>query len=156
MTTYSLGDIIDSIENTLGAAASLNASQSYDELTEAIMDPPTLQVYPEEGGASEYSETDRITLGRKSDGKKHSVKTYIVNVDLLAKQRANIGEDMKILVDCIDEIEDILDTQECPWFDNDNIMSFQWDPWRRVVFAYSNVDYVGARFTLTIRCGRVA
>jgi len=154
MTTYNLSDIIDSIEEALSVAASLNASQSYDELTEAIMDPPTLQVYPDEGGASEYSDTDRITLGNRTTSKKHSVKVYTIFVDLLAKQRANIGEDMKTLVDCIDEIEDILDTQDYPVFDNDNIISFSWEPWRRVLYTYSNIDYVGARFTLTVRCGR--
>ena len=150
MAVYVLGDIVDAIETTLSAAASLRRSQSYDELTEGVQrgDAPLLQVYPEENpGTSGHSETDRISFSGA-----HSVKRYVIFADLYAKQRSNIGEDMKQLVDTINELEDILDSQTYPVFGSDYILSFRW-LWGRVVFDYAGVNFMGARFQILVEVG---
>ena len=97
MSTYLLGDIVDGIASTLGAAASLVGTQSYDELKEGIHDYPILQVYPEANpGTSRDSETHKLTLSTK-----HTVKEYTIHADLYAHVRGNIGDDMLLLVNAI-------------------------------------------------------
>ena len=148
MSTYTLDELIDGIETVLSAAPSLVRSQTYDELTEGIHEYPLLQVYPEENPGTDWAtNTDRITLTGV-----HSLKEYIIHADLYARARSHIAEDMKQLVDSINELEDILDTQGCPPFDLDFVRSFRWS-WSRVTFRYGDVDYVGARFRITVRCG---
>lgn len=154
MGTYLLGDIVDSIEDTLSAAASLARSQSYDELSEGMQDYPTLQVWPGENpGTSLGSETHKKTL-RFSSGIGHSVKEYVIYADLFARQRSHVAEDMAQLVETITDLEDILDTQSCPPFGNDNIMDFKWR-WEHVTFDYGGVLFAGARFYITVRCGTI-
>lgn len=147
--SYNLGDIVDGIESTLSAAPSLIRTESYNELTEGIHDYPMLQVYPEANiGTSRDSETHKLTLQTK-----HTIKEYTIHADLYAHVRGNIGEDMERLVDAIDDIEDILDAQQCDPFGVESIISFRWS-WNRVVFTYGGFDYVGARFLLTVRAGK--
>lgn len=148
MALYTLDELVDGIETVLSAAASLVRSQTYDEITEGITEYPLLQVYLEENSGTDFTtNTDRITLTGK-----HSIKEYTVHADVYARVRANIGQDMGQLTTTINEIEDILDNQGCPPFDLDFLTSFRWS-WRRVVFRYNNVDFVGARFMITVRCG---
>ena len=150
--TYSLDTLLDAIHDTLAAAASLVRTEKYDEITDGMQDYPTLQVYPENNlGTSEDSQTHKLTLGY-SDTIGHSVKKYTVHADLYAHQLGNIGEDMGRLVTCIDEFEDILDTQECPLFGQEEIISFTWS-WSRVQFIYAGVPYVGARFVIIVEVG---
>jgi hypothetical protein len=151
MATYTLDELCDGIHDTLAAAASLVRTEKYDEISEGMQDYPTLQVYPEENtGASWETETDRITLAKSSYGR--STKEYIVHADLYAHQLGTIAEDMAQLVTTINEFEDILDMQDCPIFSLDFVQSFRWS-WRRVVFEYGGVPYIGARFIITVRCG---
>lgn len=156
---YILGDIVDSIETTLSAAASLVRSQSYDELTEGIHEYPLLQVYPSANtGTSRGSETDRFSFeGPVPVGAvvKHlSVKEYIIHADLYARQRSHINEDMEQLVDTINELEDILDGQDPQsLFGRADLFSFRWS-WSQVTFEYAGVMYLGARFIITVRAGK--
>lgn len=149
MATYTLDELIDTIEAALSTAASLKRSQTYDELSEGIPgDCPLLQVYPEENtGTDAITATDRQTLSGK-----HSIKEYLIHADLYAQQRRHIGEDMRSLVTAINELEDILDTRTYDLFGLSYVMSFRWH-WRRVTFVYGAVEYVGARFFLTVRTG---
>lgn len=151
MALYDIRTLIDAVAATLGAAPSVARLQSYDKISEGMQDYPTLQVYAEENTGTDWStETDRITL----DGE-HSLKQYLIYADLYARQRSHIAEDMAQLYESINELEDILDTQDdCPPFGETYITSFRWS-WRRVVFEYAGTDlkYVGARFSITIICG---
>ena len=155
---YILGEIVNSVEATLSAAASLERSQSYDELTEGMQDYPTLQVYPSANtGGSWDSQTHRLTFGGPVPAggvvRKHvSVKEYTIHADLYARQRSHIGEDMAQLVDTINELEDILDTQEYPLFGRTDLYSFRWS-WAQVTWDYAGVMYLGAQFIITVRAG---
>lgn len=157
MGTYTLDALVDAIETTLSAAASLVRSQTYDELTEGIHEYPMLQVYPAGNtGTSWGSETDRYTFRGPIAGTAttmyHSIKEYTIYADVYARQRAHIDEDMGKMVTTVNEIEDILDMQPCPPFGRSEIFSFRWS-WDHVTFDYGGVMYVGARFVITVRCG---
>ncbi|KPJ77283.1 MAG: hypothetical protein AMJ81_00030 [Phycisphaerae bacterium SM23_33] len=148
MAVYTLDALLDAIEGIMDDAASLVRSQTYDELTEGIHDYPLLQVYPEENTGTDWTgETDRVTLSGK-----HSVKEYTVHADIYARQRSHIAEDMKKCVDVANETEDILDNLSYPLFGLACVTSFRWS-WRRVVFEYGGVKYMGARFVIVVRAG---
>lgn len=154
MGTYLLATLIDDINTTIGAASSLQVNQSYDDITEGIPEFPLLQVYPEENPGTELTDTDRVTLGMSTE--RHSVKEYLIHADLYARPRSFIAEDMKQLVETIDEIEQILDTQDYPdIFGNDNVISFSWS-WRRMIFQTADQKYMGARFFLRVEMGTEA
>jgi hypothetical protein len=148
MTTITLGQILDAIKTTLATAPTLARAMSYDELTEAIPDTPLLQVYPESGDQDPSGNADRTTF-------KAGVRQteLVIHADYYAKQRANLGEDMGLLVDGIDAMTTIFEAQDAkPYFGLDGIKAFHW-AWTRVLFDYgqSGVNYVGARFVITVR-----
>ena len=58
---------------------------------------------------------------------------------------------MAALVTGIDEIVILLEAaHECPHFGLEGIKNYQWS-WRRVIFDYGGVAFMGARFTLNLR-----
>jgi hypothetical protein len=154
--TATVKDCCDAIHTDLGQALvasgalvrSQNAASDQvlnDGLTEGINDERVLQVYPEERPpVSVNSGTVKITLAGNRD------KELVVFADYYTRQRAHIGEDMALLVTGIDAIEENLDAQACPYFEQSKIRSFQYS-WQRVIFDYGGVSYVGARFRLTLR-----
>jgi hypothetical protein len=154
--TATVKDCCDAIHTDLGQALvasgalvrSQNAASDQalnDGLTEGINDERVLQVYPEERiPVSVGSGTVKITLAGNRD------KELVVFADYYTRQRAHIGEDMALLVTGIDAIEENLDAQACPYFEQSKIRSFQYS-WQRVIFDYGGVSYVGARFRLTLR-----
>jgi hypothetical protein len=148
MTSITLGQILDAIEATLSAAPTLARSMSYDELTEGISDTPLLQVYPEAGDQDPTGNADRTTFRA---GVRQTNIT--INCDYYAQQRKHIGEDMAALVDGLDAMTEIFESQDTkPYFALDGIKAFHWS-WQRVTFDYGDpqISYVGARFTLLIR-----
>lgn len=156
--TATVKECCDAIHASLGlvlvAAGDLVRSQNAaadpqtnEGLTEGINDLNVLQVYPEERpNVSTGSGTVKTTLAGNKD------KELVVFADYYTKQRANIGEDMALLITGIDAIEGNLDAQDCPYFGLSKIKSFQYS-WQRVVFAYGErqLNYVGARFRLVLR-----
>ena len=142
-----LGQIVDAIESTLDDATTLVRSQSYDELTEGIHDTPLLQVYPQSGSQDPSGTADRTTF---SAGVRQT--EVIVHADYYAAERgAGIGEEMARLVDGIDAMTNVIEGQdEKPYFGLTGIKGFSWR-WDRVTFDYGGVNYVGARFMITLR-----
>lgn len=146
--SITLAQILDAVEASLSAAPTLARSMSYDELTEGINDTPLLQVYPEAGDQDPSGNADRTSF---QAGIRQTNLT--INCDYYAQQRKHIGEDMAALVDGIDAMTNIFEAQDKkPYFALVGIKAFHWS-WQRVVFNYGdpNINYVGARFTLTIR-----
>lgn len=118
------------------------------ELTETIADTPAFQVYPQSGSLEPLTNQSPQTTMQK--GVQQSVLVYFV--DLYAVQRANIGEDMQILIPWIDRTYTLLETAPSPYFGIDAIQgyNFRYD---RIVFRYGEPaqNYVGGRFTITTR-----
>lgn len=145
-----IAEICNAIEITLGAATGLVRSESYDELTAGVHpgDLPLLQVYPAEGTTDPSGNTDRTTF--RGVVRQTAI---VINADVYAQQRAHIGEDMKAVVDAMDAIIDVLETQNVkPYFDLVGIKAFSWN-WEYVTFRYGDpqLPYAGVRFYLHIR-----
>lgn len=148
MTTITLATVIDAIATVLGAATTVERTESYNELTEGIHDFPMLQVYWESVVQDPESGTERTTFGggvRQTD--------HTIHADYYARQRSNIGEDMAALVNGIEAITNRLESQgAAPPFFGVDVKAFRWRG-DRVTFNYGDpqIMYVGARFILTVR-----
>ena len=140
--------VYNGIETTLSVAPSLRSATAYDELTEGIasLDCPRLEVYPEKGVTDPSGTTDRTAF---KAGIQQSVLT--VHADLYARQRSQLGEDMKAIVDMLDELIPLLEAQERPpFFGVVGIKAFRWR-WNRTLFRRAEAQYVGARFTIELK-----
>lgn len=149
MTTVALDTIVDAIETTLSAAAALQRSETYDELTEGIPDIPMLQVWPVSANTDATTGNDRKTF---SAGRR--VGLYTIYADVYARQRSHIGEDMGALIPLITQIETILEAQtggSTLFGVMDTIKAFRWR-WEHVTFTSENDNYkyVGARFVIDV------
>ena len=146
MTTYA--EMCDAIESTLGAAASLVVSQSYNELTEGIIDVPMLQVYWE-------SATQDPSGGSAQSSFRGAIRQthVVIRVDLYATQRSDMAEDMSKVVTVTEELITILEAQDSrPYFGLDGIKAFSWLA-VRANFTYGDPQtiYAGTRFDITLR-----
>jgi len=141
-----LTQILNAIETTLSAAVTF--SQDHDELTEAVVDLPMLQVYPDAGTMDADGRLDRKTFqgGVRQRG-------YTITADYFARERgAGIGEEMGALVAGIDAIEAVFQTQDTkPYFGLEGLQAFGPVSWTRVTFVYGEAKFVGARFTIPVR-----
>lgn len=140
--------ICDGIEATLGAATGIQSSTSYDELTEGVasLDCPRLEVYGDRGTCDPSGNTDRTTF---KAGMQQVV--LVIFADLYARQRSQLGEDMKATMEMVDSIINVLQAQEVPpFFGTAGIKACSWD-WRRAMWRRAGALYVGARFTITCR-----
>jgi hypothetical protein len=158
MAIVTLHQIVDAVETTLGAAASLSRSSTFDELTEGIHDCPQMQVYPASNQSVDRGqETDRSAFIAATTGTvKHRQKEYVIHADVYIDERANIAEGIARMVVAIDQIETILEAEVCPLFGltvagavKGPIRSFRWS-WEYVIFVYGGIEYVGVRFILTL------
>lgn len=142
------------IENVLrGVADTLNGAlvgvrvDTMEAMTEGINDYPLLHVYPEliEGDISSEG-TNRSTFR----GGVQQVQ-LIINVDVFARQRSHMAEDMVALVAISDNVVSCLQDQETkPFFGVEGLQAFQWRG-ERVTFEYADTAFVGMRFQLTFR-----
>jgi len=146
MAKIEIDEILDAIEETLSTADGVSFSQSYDELGEAIVDMPLLQVWPASGVDDEPHRSDRSTFGKGV-----SQRQYTIYADFFAQQRAHIGEDMAALVRGIKGIEAVLDNQTTKPYFGIEIQGFSWG-WAYTTFVYGEINqrYVGARFTIDV------
>lgn len=143
-----LAQMVDAVKTTLSAAPSLAGSQSYDQLTEGMNDLPMLQVYPEGANIDAQYATDRTTF---QGGCRQTSQTIFA--DYYARHRSQLDEDMAQLVTGIDELTDIIESQNhLPLFGLVGIKTFHWS-WQRAIFDYGggNTIYMGARFTIVLR-----
>lgn len=146
MTTVTLADLCEAIETTFTAAGVFNRVQALTNLTDGMNTDLTIQIYIEEIGGDAKTKTDRQTMG---GGVMHAEP--VVYVDVYARQRSHIGEDMKAVTEAADDVIDVLQNQKAsPPFGCAGVKSFRWLG-RRVIFEYGDplVKYVGLRFTLT-------
>ena len=148
--------IIDGITTTLAAATGITSGLSYDELLEGVpgVNCPMIQVYPDAFNPDPGSSTDRTTFQAGIQ-----LQEIIIFVDVYARVRSQIAQDMKAAVDTLDNLVTMLQTEEKPPFfgvtatdptDKYPIKSFRWS-WKRAVFVFGSQKYMGGRFTITVR-----
>jgi len=110
------------------------------------MDCPRIEVFPDAGVCDPSGTTDRLTF---SACMQMSVVTIFA--DLYARQRSQLGEDMKETTEMIDSLIDVLQTQERPpFFGIKGIKAFSWR-WKRFTFRRAGARFVGARFTISCK-----
>jgi hypothetical protein len=144
----SVYDLVDAIRNTLQFAPGVQEAQANDTLAESVY-APMLQVYPDSGSASAGGATDRKTFGAN----RLQVEDLIINVDVYARQRSHIGEDMAASTRLADAVRGVLHQQLTPpFFGHEHIRSFRWR-WQRVTFEYGDpqLRYAGIQFVLTVQ-----
>ena len=75
----------------------------------------------------------------------------VIIVDVYARRRSQLSDDMKVTVDLIDAISDILETQERPpFFGESGVKAYSWS-WKRMTFLRAKAFYMGVRFTINCR-----
>lgn len=140
-TTVTIATLCNAIETTLATAVSdIERTQSYDELTEGIMDLPLLQVYPTEWSASRMTFKGGV-----------QISPIVFRADLYAMQRGpDIGQEVGTLIPLVDAINAELIGQDAgSLFGNASIKAFTWQG-SYSIFDYSGVRYVGARYIITV------
>lgn len=145
----SLMAVLDGVADTLAMTTGVVTMKSYDELTEGVdpFDCPRLHVFPQAGVCDPSGNTDRTTF---SSGVQQVELTIFV--DLFARQRSELQEDMMVTVEMVDSLMNYLQTLERPpFFGVEGIKSFSWR-WQRDTFKFAKSYYMGARFTLIIKC----
>lgn len=145
----SISALCDAIETTLALAPGIASSTSFDELTEgiAVFDCPRLEVHPASGACDPTGNTDRSTFGA---GMQMSV--IEIYADIYASRRSQLHDDMKVTIDMIDALSDVLQAvaQERPPFFGvgaTGLKACSWS-WRRRTWRRSKAFYMGARFTI--------
>lgn len=142
----SIEQVLRAVATTLDGALAGVRVDTMETMTEGANDYPLVQVYPEliEGDISSES-TNRTSF----QGQIQQVQLQ-VNVDVFARQRSHIAEDMVALVNISDGVVSCLQAQTKPLFGLDGLRGFRWRG-ERVTFEYSETAFVGMRFQLTFR-----
>ena len=146
MSQVTLTQISNAVRDTLRWSNGIARAMSPADLKEGIPDVALLQVYPENWATAVNSNTDRTTF---KAGVRHS--EVVFHIDVYAKVRANIGEDMDKVLQLTDAVITRLELQtQKPYFGLEGIKAFKWTG-ERVTFAYGDpqTSYAGSRFTLT-------
>lgn len=138
-------DLVEAVRATLGQAQGVLQAQANEGMTEGIGDLPLLQVYPQSGEADNRAATDRTTF--RGGARQEQV---VLAVDLFARMRSDLGEDMAALTQGLDAVRRVLVAQHTkPFFGLDGPQAFSWS-WQRVSITYGQPEqkYAGVRFTL--------
>lgn len=141
MASPTITEITQAIDDTLSAAGV--TTQSLTSLTEAIQDPPLVQIYYSAEDA-DTGGTSRMTL---AGANAQSHMTFVI--DAYARQRAHIGEDLAAVATLAQAIRVVLKAQARPFFGLEGIGSFHWSA-SYAPFEYGGVAYAGIRFEVEL------
>jgi hypothetical protein len=151
MPTILKSEIADALAAAIRDAATFTSDamvKSYNQLTESV-DPPMAQVYPSPTWTQDPSgNTDRTTFG---GGVRQTLIGF--HIDVYARRRSHIAEDMEAVVNISDEIEAIFEEQNTkPYFNEEGIKAFNWTA-TRVTFQYADpLDlYAGIRYVVNVQ-----
>ncbi len=141
-STLTLATMCRGIADGLVNAITGSVIQNYNEMTEAALDVPLLQVYPNSTAVRNATGQNTLRGGVR-------VTDVEIYVDVLVTERSFLAEDMEAVVDAADDIMAVLNAEKTyPPF---TVVSIQALSWRmdRVQFAYGGMNFVGLRFTLS-------
>ena len=120
--------------------------QSCHKLTESIPDTPLAQVYFSSSSVDAVNTTDRTTF--KAEVRQ---SLYVISIDIFAKRRSDLGEDVRVAVQTIDDIEAILEAQdECPPFGLAGIKGFRWETTFSAQFYADQKPYSGGNIQVSL------
>jgi hypothetical protein len=145
MPSVSLEDINTAIADTMREITGV-VVQDFDELTEGINDWPLIQVYWERYVPDRRADNnERSTFGA---GVRVSQATF--HIDVFAKPRAHIGEDVTKLLTVMGWVIDKLNEQQrAPYFGLSGIKGYAWNA-ERVTFQYAQQQFSGGRVVLDV------
>lgn len=146
--SITLTQIGAALDATFATVPGLTYVHQPGELREGMQDAPLLQIYPDTLAQDPEGNADRTTFRAVV---RQTVQTW--NMDLYARQRSDLGEDMAALLPLVDAIVDRLEQQDTkPYFGLVGIKAFSWTA-QRVAFVYGTpeISYAGMRFVLTLR-----
>ena len=139
-------ELLRSVAGAFSGSSAIKKIACLDTIQEGVNDLPLLQVYPVSSEAS--GGTDRIGFGGGGNPMRQEQPVFIL--DYYVRQRSHIGDDMLRLIEGLDVICEVFRAQNVkPYFGNSAIKAFHW-LWERAEFSYSDVKYVGIRYTLTL------
>jgi hypothetical protein len=146
--TATLTALVEAVRAEMAGISGVVA-QGGATLTEGIVDIPTIQITPESGEGAYHSRTDRNTFGKGL-----ALRQWVINVDVYARQRSHIAEDMAAVTTQADAVIARLDAKATsPSFGVSGVHTWHYT-WQRVVFTYGSTEarYAGIRFVLTFLC----
>lgn len=146
--SITLTQIGAALKTTFAGVIGLTYVHQPSELREGMQDSPLLQIYPDTITQDPSGDVDRTTFRAVV---RQSLQVW--HLDLYARQRSDLGEDMAILLPLVDAVVDVLEQQDTkPYFGLVGIKAFSWTA-QRVNFIYGQpeIGYVGMRFILTLR-----
>lgn len=144
MTVITYASLCKAVATTLKDAHIAEQVQAYDELTEAIADTPTLQVYLKEDAA----ETDDTGIHQSTFQAGVRIARLTVIIDCYARQRSHLAQDMAAQMDIIDAVDAVLCQQvAAPFFGGAKALHWTW---KRLVLENAETHYAGAECTLTL------
>lgn len=152
LATLTLTQICDAVKDTLSSA--VERAQSVGELSESMEDLPMLRVYPFFNEVDPSGVTDRSTFGGKGGVETTPVRwsSLVINADVPAQQRSDIGEDLAAVTTVWDATEALLATQNVkPYFGLEGIKAFSWNA-QLTTFNWGAplLPYLGVQFKLNI------
>lgn len=141
MITY--GQIVKALAGALRHVARVEA---YDQISESIVETPTIHVYAESAEVDSAGDTDRSSLSGAV-----RVTTIIINADGYARQRSHLAQDLRAQMDLIDRIDEALLRSRPPFYGLPDIKAVSWG-WERATLAHGDpaTEYAGVRFTIEI------
>lgn len=145
MTTVTLKQLCDAIADAIETNVSeVQEVQRPDELSEGINSERLVQVYPVSWNQDSTGNIHQQTFG----GRTRNQET-IIHVDVYARQRASLADDMALTILLADALNNFFETQVKPYFAFEYIRAYAWRG-ERLQFEYGQALYVGVRYTLTL------
>ncbi len=142
----------DAVKKVVEGVPRFKQVQANESLAETISEVPLVQIYLERR-ENQIGNTDRTGFGgsrKLSNESPIRVKRTTIFVDVYARQRSNIGDDVAAVQDLADEVDEAFEQLDNkPYFGLEGIGAFKYRL-ERVTFDYNNVKYAGLRFTLEL------
>lgn len=148
--TLTFTELVEGIRSTLAEVTEVAQAQGGTTVTDGMNDLPALQVYLDSFEQAHRSGTDRTTF---RGGIRET--TIDINVDVYARQRSHIGEDMAAVHSIADAIQAKLEEQDtAPFFGLTELKSFRYRG-ERVTFVYGDtqISYAGLRIVISCITG---
>lgn len=139
--------VCDAIADTFRTQIPSLSVQSYNQLTDGIPELPLLQVYWWKFIEDATTDSDRAAS-------KHTmtVSDDTYRLDLYAKTRSELREDMPAVMDMLSKMREAFYAQTTTYFGLDAIKSAKWQgQFGLLKYGEPKISYAGARITLTIR-----
>jgi len=146
---WTIAETIDAVADTLGATTGITRTQSYNEIGDTVNDAdcPLLQVYLNDLACDPIGDTAQSTLNAE-------LRQYTIPaiVDIYLGPQNQFSERNSESIDILDALVNKLEDQTgLSKFGVTHIRAFSYT-WTRSLFVYNEINYVGARMTITLRC----